>query len=209
MSQMTSQNRELSQEQSDTLGEIFNLGVGHAAKVLSEMTDKWIDLNVPAVHVLDSTEVKKKLLKKGEDTVSIEMDFSGAVSGASVLMFDRNSAIKLASLLLEEEIDKNAPDGEWSETTSEVGNIVVNSVIGALANSIEEELDYSPPIYSNSQPAQIVDKTHEGEDGLVIVAEAELKIKESSIFAEVLIVFALGSFKELKIKIDELYLESA
>lgn len=199
----------LNDDQRDTLTEILNMGVGGAAEVLHQMMGEYIDLSVPNIYLLSSNSLTQEVGEDESEKVAVKLGFKGSVEGNAFLLFPAADAIRLAGLLLGENIDKNAPEAEWSETVTEVGNIVVNSVMGAVANTFNEVLHYSVPQFDIQTPGQFVEKNvSANKESTVVVAEADMKICSASMTAKILIIFSVSSFEHLEEHLDRVYAES-
>ncbi|MHC1712555.1 MAG: hypothetical protein AB9872_10435 [Solidesulfovibrio sp.] len=85
-------------------------------------------------------------------------------------------------------------------TLQEVGNIVLNGVMGSIANILKEPLHYSPPDFIEATIADIVGR----ENGMILVARTQFSMKDHLIEGEVLIIFSLSSFDALLAAIDAL-----
>jgi chemotaxis protein CheC len=139
----------ITEEQLDALQEFINIGVGRAAGMLNEMVESPILLNGLVLNVFDSEAVKREVkIRFNNHCLSVvRLDFSGSFSGSAELIFPTESASALVSLLTGEDRDSPDLDEVKIGTLTEVGNIVINGVLGSISNLLKQQMNYRLPIY--------------------------------------------------------------
>lgn len=187
--------------QLDILQELINIGVGRAAGMLNQMVRAHIQLQVPVLKVVTPDEVTNLYALRSSSVFSaVQLSFTGEFAGVSALIFPPESASKLVSVVLGQE-DGLAADADMrSGTLQEIGNIVLNGVMGSIANILNEPLRYSPPDYIEAGITNIIGRR----SGMVLVARTQFSMKDHCIEGEVLIIFSLSSFDSLLTAIDGL-----
>lgn len=189
---------EFSAEQLDALGEVVNIGVGRAAASLSELLGTRIELRVPRIRVA------AKSLDR-EAGMAILQAFEGSVSGRAMLSFPAESGQKLARLLGGFEDDDYLPSIELTGILSEVGNIVLNGVLGSLSNIIESDLQYSVPDFFVDKSLEFLVKeawdskkrSGKTESTSILIADTHFVVQSENICGSVVIAFELGSLESL------------
>jgi len=186
--------------QLDILQELINIGVGRAAGMLNQMVKTHIQLQVPVLRVLTPVQLTELYATRSNSVFSaVQLKFSGEFAGVSALIFPPESASKLVSVVLGmEAIPEDAH--MRSGTLQEVGNIVLNGVMGSIANILKEPLRFSPPDYIEADIADIVGRGN----GMILVARTQFSMKDHLIEGEVIIIFSLSSFDSLLTAIDTL-----
>ncbi|HWQ10273.1 MAG TPA: chemotaxis protein CheC [Holophaga sp.] len=186
--------------QLDILQELINIGVGRAAGMLNQMVNTHIQLQVPVLKVLTPAQLAEMYAARPNSVFSaVQLTFTGEFAGISALIFPPESASKLVTVVLGNEAMPTDPLMR-SGTLQEVGNIVLNGVMGSIANILKEPLRYSPPGYIEADIASIVGAG----DGMILVARTQFSMKDHLIEGEVLIIFSLSSFDSLLTAIDAL-----
>lgn len=180
--------------QEDALAEIFNIGVGKAASVLSHMTEKKVELITPKIDLIPQVEMANHLHMNGVKIASVRMDFYGDYQGSSAIFFPEASALKLVNLLTQEDEDSEDFDGILTETLKEVGNIVVNSVLGSLSNILNCRLEYSLPSYTKNSFENVFE---EDVQGYGILANTDFRLGESQIVGNIIVLLSLDSSMSL------------
>ncbi|MEG4800727.1 chemotaxis protein CheC [Microcoleus sp. ARI1-B5] len=190
---------ELTADEIDALKELINIGVGSAAGMLNEMIQFPIQLQIPDIELLSARELRSELKKRFgiEPLSTVQLGFSGSFSGSAQLLFPTDSAVNLVSVLTGEE--KGSPDLDSLKisTLSEVGNMVINGVMGSIGNILDQPLDYAVPYYAEEEIEELLLKEQSVDCGSVLLAPAHFSIEELQIQGDILLFFDVGSFQML------------
>ncbi len=193
------------EDQLDTLREIVNVGIGKAAGILNGMLESHIKLEVPSIIMFDPENPGEDITEKGNsDLSSVQLDFYGPFSGSSALVLPPESVDKLVTALTGEEPGSEGFDEATSGTLYEIGNILINAVMGSIANLLAAQIDFSPPIYKEGSFTDLIKQKDSKEDLAFLLIRANFKVQEPQISGNVFLVFELGSFAELLTEIDKL-----
>ena len=192
-------------EQLDALKEIVNIGMGKAASILNGMLEAHIELEVPSIIMFDPENPGEELADVNHDGLSsVQLDFYGPFSGSSALVFPPESVEELVTALTGEEPDSEGFEEATSGALNEVGNILINAVMGSIANLLTAEIDFSPPNYKKGSFADLIKLKDLKGDLAFLLIRADFKVQEPQISGNVFLVFELGSFTELLTAIDNL-----
>lgn len=195
---------QLSEEDIDALNETVNIGVGRAAASLSELIGSRITLRIPQVRV-ETSLPESDPEKRG---MSVVQGFTGDVSGNALLVFPIESGQKLAGLLGGYEDGEAIAEFELSGILSEIGNIVLNGVLGSLANAIDADLEYRvPEFFLKDSLPDLVDASEgdSSEVGSILIADTDFSVDDSDIHGSVVIAFRLGSLTNLLSRLQAMY----
>ncbi|MEB3827289.1 chemotaxis protein CheC [Phormidium sp. CCY1219] len=189
----------LTVEQLDALQELVNIGVGRAASVLNEMIDSHIRLQVPFIRILSPKRMKSELEERLgiSDVSAVRLGFSGSFSGTAQLVFPTDSASKLVALLTNEEVGTPDLDAVKIGTLTEVGNIVINGVMGSMSNLLHQHLNYSLPIYLEDTVDNLLVANRLESKTTVLLAQARFTIEQLQIAGDIILIFKVGSFDVL------------
>jgi len=195
----------LNQKQKDVLTEIINIGIGKGAALLNEMLSKRIDLSIPWVKVVNKEQVKQYLALGNTQVSKVDLAFEGDFSGIAELLFPTKEAAKLVSIITGEADDAEL-DVLRAGTLSEVGNIVLNGVMGSLGNVLHKTLHYQIPNYleGNFKDIQKIYLKESTSDSLMIFCRADFLVKELSLSGNILLLFNVNSFENLIDAINKL-----
>ncbi|MFN6559233.1 MAG: chemotaxis protein CheX [Nostoc sp. ChiSLP01] len=191
-------------EELDALQELINIGVGRAASLLNEMVDSHIQLQIPLVKVLTVSDAYQELAPRfhDESLATVRLGFTGSFYGTAGLIFPTDSASTLVSVLTGEEPGSADLDAVKISTLSEIGNIVINGVMGSLTNVLKQHVNYTLPIYLEDTIENLLLSTDEN-NSKILVAQARFAIEQLEILGDILLIFLVGTFDVLINAINE------
>jgi chemotaxis protein CheC len=182
--------------QKDALTEIVNIGVGRGAATLNTMCKSYVRLSVPTIDIIDAAELADRLKGFESETIStVTMPFNGQITGLASILFPPDSASNLVTALTGEDPIFSGMDSIRTATLNEVGNIIINGVMGAVVNMLSMSVTYSTPQYLEDSVKAVLSVFHMGET--VIMAKARFQIEEFSVEGDILLLFEVGSFSTL------------
>ena len=196
----------LSTRQLDALQELVNIGIGQAAGVLNDMIDSPIRLQIPYLQILTPIDVEEELEQhlNGEQIAAVQLKFTGSFGGIAQLVFPTNSAALLVTMLTGEEVGTHDLDSVKIGTLSEVGNIVINGVMGAISNVLQQRLNYAIPTYSEGTIANLLTSAGLATDTVVLLAQTSFMIERLHIEGDIILIFNVNSFDTLLTAINQL-----
>jgi chemotaxis protein CheC len=154
--------QDLDPAQMDAMREIANIGAGHAATALSQMTNRTIMIEVPEVSIVPLEEVDRMLGEPDEVMAAVMMKVLGDLTGRTVQVFPGNTAAKLTSILLGVG-EPSFPEG-FDETHQsalrEVGNIIVGAYLNALSDFMGKLLIMSVPGFAIDMAGAIMSTSY-------------------------------------------------
>ncbi|MBF0537582.1 MAG: chemotaxis protein CheC [Nitrospirae bacterium] len=184
--------------QIDALTELINIGVGRAAGVLNEMLMAHISLQVPSIRLIERSNIRQEIEGLFNKSYSIvRMEFRGPFSGIASLIFPQDSAANLIGLLLGDLGLPSDMDSIRIGTLLEVGNIVLNGVMGSLSNILRTHVEYSIPIHQNENLYNIINSNNILAKPVVLLARTRFKIETKLIEGDIVLIFEVGSFENL------------
>lgn len=189
---------DLTSDQMDALAEVINIGVGRAASVLNEMISSKVDLRAPQVRVLETDQALTLIELQGADqAAAVTMTFSGSLSGATAIFFPPQNAAQLANVLVGGDDDDFDMDSVKIGALTEVGNIVLNSVIGSISNIIGGGISFKVPAYVEGSVQDLIRQGIDESQKVLIVAETMFSVVDLEIRGETLLVLGMKSFDNL------------
>ncbi|MBF0101066.1 MAG: chemotaxis protein CheC [Desulfobacterales bacterium] len=199
---------ELTRIQMDALSEIINIGVGKGAAVLNKILNSHIQLRVPLVKILDSTELINELKEMGNDKLSsVNLGFKGTLYGTAQLIFSSENASELVATVTGEDIHNLSMDDisfMRSGTLSEIGNIVLNSVMGTFSNMLSLPLHFVVPGYIEDYASNLYFKMVE-KNTAILLAKTQFSVEKLSIHGDIVLLFEVPSMDVLIHRIDQYF----
>lgn len=149
--------RGLKDLQLDALREVANIGAGHAATALSQMTNRTIMISVPEVNVRPLEEVADLLGAPDTVVAAVLMQMMGDLTGRTLILFPDEAARRLCDILFRRDDGSTASFGEMEQSgLKEVGNILVSAYLNALSDFMGMMLVPSVPALEVDQCAAIL-----------------------------------------------------
>lgn len=189
----------------DAIREFMNIGLGHAAGVLNEMLRAHVDLVIPSVRLLEMDEGADLLRSNGPANSAVSMRFTGNYSGTALVVFPPASAAALVDLVLDQSNSEDDFDGLRSGTLMEIGNILINAVMGAFSAMLDEDLRFSIPIYTANLALHALRTELQG-NVVLLFARADFFVRTRNVQGDVILVFDQSAIRSMLTKIEALYL---
>lgn len=199
--------------QEDILKELYNVFVGEAANLLSEILQKRIFLSVPEITLLGLQELKsgnqEELTPVINGTVlSTSLKFGNVFSGRADFIFPAEQIKYLTALCLGEEYTEE--DAELSfndedfDVVKEIGNIILNSIMGGMGSLLKMKLEYDVPQVILHNAGEFYKTLTNSGDSNVLLLYVSFDVDNSKVLGIILIKFSLESIEFLIQKVDEI-----
>lgn len=194
-----------SSEQVENICNVARQGTDRAGKALSSLIGEQVRLSDPSVEVRTRTEIEEELSRFSKGfPMLVTQDFNGKISGRAGLFFRDHSGTNLAHLLMEEDEISSETQDVLFEILLEVGNIVLNGVLGSLSNMASDQLCYSiPRISVGPEIIQSFSKvsTLSGENECAnLVIKVDFNSAEHQIQGSLFVVFDLQTIRSIIIE---------
>jgi chemotaxis protein CheC len=137
--------RSLKVLQLDALREVANIGAGHAATALSQMVGETIMITVPTINIARLEEVPVQMSDPDEPVAAVLMHMLGDLTGRTLLVLPKRTAVRLASRLLKQTQNEHALSEMGQSAIKEAGNILSSAYMNALSDFMGMLLLPSPP----------------------------------------------------------------
>ncbi len=149
--------RSLKALQLDALREVANIGAGHAATALSQMINSTIMISVPTINVSRLEEVPPQISAPEEPVAAVLMHMLGDLTGRTLLVFPKPTAVRLAELMLRRPRGSSNDLGEMEQSAiKEAGNILSSAYMNALSDFMGMMLLPSPPSLAVDMSAAVL-----------------------------------------------------
>ncbi|MGI9077898.1 MAG: chemotaxis protein CheC [Gemmatimonadaceae bacterium] len=145
----------------DALREVANIGAGHAATALSQMTGNTIMITVPKIKVTRLEDVPAQLSSEDEPIAAVLMHMMGDLTGRALLVFPQPTAVRIAELMLRRPIGSSGELGVIEQSAiKEAGNILAGAYMNALSEFMGLMLLPSPPSLHIDMSGAILTTAH-------------------------------------------------
>ena len=179
--------------------ELIGIGVGRAGEVLNTMLGSHVRLSVPSLREVPVGELAATLGGRSTDSLSaVEMEFKGDFTGCAELVFASADASRLVDVITAEVPSLEGDlDSVRAGTLCEVGNIVLNAILGTIVNEVGAELVYSVPIYLHGTAKDLLSAVAVVADFIILVSTG-FEIESIAVDGDIAIFLTLGAFDDLK-----------
>lgn len=183
----------------DKLQHLIGLGSNTAASTLTELTGSTMHFQPPTVETMTAYSLQQLLKGRfGDEAIcAAQLPFEGSLNGTSQLFFPQTSGASLTELLTGEPPDSEEFDTLKQEALTEVGNIVLNSVMGAMSNALEKQLTFSVPIYQEATVADLTQSLAQDSNAVIILTQTHFNIKDLQIDGDIILFFRMQLFFDL------------
>lgn len=206
----------------DAISEAFNIGVGAAGNSLSEMLGQEVVLTVPAVTIAKKSDVARGL----EDTQtellsgvkedfkaqtgslrSVRERFQGPFSGSALLIFAESNSLELVRLLLQQpDMDLDFLTEMEQEALTEVGNIILNACLSAVADIIGDEIENEIPELIKGTPTEVIMGASEGGDeDYVVQLQMQFQVHHVDIEGRIAFLMDIAALDTFRKKLAEYF----
>jgi chemotaxis protein CheC len=181
----------------DALTELVNIGVSRAAASLRKMVGAQVLLSVPAVEVV-TRRVAATLLgeRETEELVTVRQAFEGAFSGCAMLIFPQASSVEMVRAVGDGALSPEELADLETETLAEIGNVILNGCLAAIANMLQRSLTLALPQVRRGDAAALFEG--EGEGGLVLFLYIDFTVRTRDIHGYIAMLMDLPSLTVLR-----------
>jgi chemotaxis protein CheC len=153
-----------------TFNRLAHEGAEEATRSMAQMTGLDAEVEVTKISLVDRAEVGEELSE--EEFVGVQFDFEGALSGETVLVFDREGTDGIAGAL----VPGAGKERMVRSSVTEIGNIMMSGFIDGWADYLETTIDHTPPEYIERTGAGVLpDAAETGEHDQVFVFRSEVE----------------------------------
>jgi len=196
----------LSELENDALIEIFNIGVGQAAASMSAIVNEAVRMSVPSISFIHRAEAARLLRNRvfePERICGVSQHYEGAFETEAILMFPEDKSLEIVRLMVGEGVPLAELTDMEQEAMCEIGNIILNSCVGTLANIFQRELRGSLPAYHVGTSDQILTASGSAPEAVVLMLHIDFVLEKHQIQGYVAFVLDLSAMDDLKAQINQ------
>lgn len=195
---------QLTELQTDALGEVFNVGAGHAAASLSEIVGDEVLLSIPSITFCRRDELAANLHSlQGERLGAVRQDFSGPFTINASLLFTEDKALEIVREMIGSQVTvDDLPEFE-QEAMCELGNIILNACMAAIVDMLGVQMTSTLPEYRVDRMSVVLDElTADVGLPVVLLLHIDLTIERSETHGALVFLLSSASFADLIAAID-------
>ena len=193
----------LTELEHDALVEIFNIGVGHAAASMSAIVNEEVKMSVPSISFLNRASAAKLLSNKDDERIcGVSQHYEGAFTTEAILMFPEDKSLDIVRLMVGEAVSFEELTEMEQDAMSEIGNIILNSCVGTLANIFSQELSGSLPSYHVGTSEEILAASGGLSHAVVLMLHISFILEAHQIHGYVAFILDMSALRDLQHQID-------
>lgn len=196
---------ELTENEHDAVSEAFNIGMGSAGNALSEMIDKEVLLSVPNVSIERRSAAAGRMMTSEDHGDHVPISgvrerFSGPFQGSALLLFPEARSLELVRLLLQQpDADLDFLTEMEQEALTEVGNIILNACLSAIAEIMGEEIINEIPEPVKGMVADIISAEYgDSTDDFVMQLQMKFQVEAVNIEGQIAFLMDLQSIDRFR-----------
>ena len=187
----------------DALVEIFNIGVGAAADVLSQMVREPVLLSVPRINFASPADAGSRITDGDTQPLcAVRQTYSGEVSTEAILMFPERNSLELVRMMVGDEMGLEHLTEMEQEAMAEIGNVILNAVVAKLGDMLNLAFDGSLPVVDvvSSERLFNVQKEAqaEGHESSVLILQIDFELSSRRIHGYLAFLLDLSSTHGLR-----------
>ncbi len=194
----------LSELHLDALVEVFNVGAGRAAASLSEIVGDEVRLSVPSIEIKKSSEADASVLELNSAKFGVvSQNFSGPFEAQALLLFTESHALEIVRDMMGSQMSIEEIAEFEQEAMCELGNIILNACLSAMADMLSISLDSSLPNYKIASVEDIFAGLNQSEDQpYLLLLHIDLAIEKRHSEGHLIFLLSSMSLKNLVIQIE-------
>ncbi|MFZ6870648.1 chemotaxis protein CheC [Undibacterium sp. Di27W] len=188
----------------DALSEVFNVGAGRAAASLSDIVGEEVRLSVPSVEIRKSSEIDVSSMGlQSERFGAVHQTFSGSFEAEAILLFTEEHALEIVRDMMGSQISLEDLAEFEQEAMCELGNIILNACLSAMADMLNIPLNCSLPDYSVATTEEIFRRVSDDLDQpYVLLLHIDLAIERRHSEGHLIFLLSSTSLKDLIIQLE-------
>lgn len=189
----------LSELQMDALTEVFNIGAGRAASSLSEIVGDEVKLSVPRIQLCQSSEINADALSLNSPRLgAVKQHFSGPFDADAMLLFTEERALEIVRDMMGSQLSIDELAEFEQEAMCELGNIILNACLSAMADILNLTFNSSLPDYSVDSSEVILRQIIvEANQPVMLVLHIDLAIEKHHSQGYLVFLLSSSSLEEL------------
>jgi len=188
----------------DALSEVFNVGAGRAAASLSDIVGEEVRLSVPSVEIRKSSEIDVSSMGLQSDRFgAVHQTFSGSFEAEAILLFTEEHALKIVRDMMGSQISLEDLAEFEQEAMCELGNIILNACLSAMADMLNIPLNCSLPDYSVASTEEIFRRvSNDLQQPYVLLLHIDLAIESRHSEGHLIFLLSSTSLADLVTQLD-------
>jgi len=196
--------------QLDALAETFNLSLGEAAAVFSQLVQEEIELSVPTVELLPRDQLVERLESMQQTAPSSRLcsitqrfDAAGSFHTDTMLIFPESGSLEIVRRMLGDEATAEAISELEQDALAEIGNIIINGCMSSISNLFRKEIIGTLPEVVINDSRTLIMEHCTADD--ILVARIGMHLAVQNVSGFVLFMMDIPSIRNFLGEIEHLF----
>ncbi|MCG6140215.1 chemotaxis protein CheC [Leptospira bourretii] len=188
----------LTEIERDSLCELFNISLGGAAKLMSEMISDEILLTVPSLKLISTEEAKNIEYLANQEVCTIEQKFIGGIGeGSAFLLFHKSASLEIVKMMMKDYVALNEVSQFEKDALSEIGNIILNAILSNLAKMSDYKIETHIPEFFAGKYEDLLLRRNPKKDNSILLVFIDYKLSGKDIKGYIFFILNFESIKNL------------
>ncbi|MBN2013601.1 MAG: chemotaxis protein CheC [Candidatus Altiarchaeota archaeon] len=191
----------------DALKEVIAIAMWHSSTALSKMIDERVNVRLTKLSLIPISQIPKYFGKNNVLSVGVYSRVLGDISGTTILIFPRKTALIFIDTLEGREVGTtDMVDMEGRSILEEIGSILTATFMNAIADFVEIKIYPSQPVTVFNFASSIVNFVLLGvrrEVNVGLIVEVEFKGLKGEVSGNFIILLESNSATKLLTLIDK------
>jgi chemotaxis protein CheC len=188
----------------DALVEVFNVGAGRAAASLSEIVGDEVKLSVPSIEIKNAYDIDDTIKAINSPKFGVvSQHFSGPFDAEALLLFTEHHALEIVRDMMGSQMSIEELTEFEQEAMCELGNIILNACLSAMADMLQISLNSSLPSYKIASTEDIFTGLTQIEDeAVILLLHIDLTIEKRHSEGQLIFLLSSMSLRNLVTQIE-------
>lgn len=188
----------LTELERDSLCELFNISLGGAAKLMSEMISDEILLTVPTLKLITKAEARNFENLAEQEVCTVEQKFVGDIgNGSAFLLFHKSASLEIVKMMMKDYVALNEVSQFEKDALSEIGNIILNAILSNLAKMSNYKIETNVPEFFAGKYEDLLLNRNPEEDNSILLVFIDYRLKGKEIKGYIFFILNFDSIKNL------------
>ncbi|EOQ89022.1 CheC-like family protein [Leptospira yanagawae serovar Saopaulo str. Sao Paulo = ATCC 700523] len=188
----------LTELERDSLCELFNISLGSAAKLMSEMIADEILLTVPTLKLITKSEARNFENLSKQEVCTVEQKFVGDIGkGSAFLLFHKSSSLEIVKMMMKDYVALNEVSQFEKDALVEIGNIILNAILSNLAKMSNYHIETNVPEFFSGKYEDLLLNRDPNEDNSILLVFIDYQLKGKEIKGYIFFILNFDSIKNL------------
>jgi len=181
-----------------TIDPLIRIGIDKGIQQINFLFHSPVSINASELILSSQQNLKSYFVDFiDEKYCAVFLDFKGSLFGIAKLIFKKGDAYKLVDIFTGDTIGKIESDALYDGAFAEIGNIIINAILGTISNSMELYFIYGVPTFQCGNIDAIVPENFFPNSGDYLLVKTTMLIENYKINCNFILLLDTASLQIL------------